>query len=170
MRAHGWRWGLWRAFGTADALPHRPSPYGSVSGLGIRHFLTHSVVGHAFPLGFWCLLCILPDAFADWTFVPQLGQAWVNARTTSPCRTRNCLPQCPATWTLPVRMLLCVFAWQYGHSYSFRSFAEPCLRPSACACLCWRSSSGSSASVFLLRKLPLVSSFQFGVGGMGGSP
>ena len=75
----------------------------------IFHFPTQTVVGHGFPLGFRCLICSRPDAFADRTFVPQLGQAWVNARTTTPSLTRNCWPQCPATWTFPVRTPLYIF-------------------------------------------------------------
>ena len=83
--------------GSSHPWHQRPSLCGSALGHRIRHFPTHAVVGQAFPLGFWCLIRILPDAFADWTIVPQLGQAWVNERTTSPFRTRNPLPQCPAT-------------------------------------------------------------------------
>ena len=54
-----------------------------------RHFLTQTVVGHTFPLGLLCLTRILPEAFAEQTFVPQLGQAWVNERATTPFRTRG---------------------------------------------------------------------------------
>ena len=84
MRAHQMEnapWKAGRSVGTSHPLPHRPSLCGSALGPRIRHFPTHTVVGQAFPLGFWCLICSLPDAFADWTIVPQLGQAWVNERT-----------------------------------------------------------------------------------------
>ena len=46
--------------------------------------------------------------------MPQLGQAWVNARTTTPSLTRNCWPQCPATWTFPVRTPLYIFLGNKG--------------------------------------------------------
>ena len=89
---------------TTSALQTKRPPIGP----SIFHFPTQTVVGHGFPLGFRCLIRSRPDAFADRTFVPQLGQAWVNARTTTPSLTRNCWPQCPATWTFPVRTPACL--------------------------------------------------------------
>ena len=104
MRAHQMEnapWKAGRSVGTSHPLPHRPSLCGSALGPRIRHFPTHTVVGQAFPLGFWCLICSLPDAFADWTIVPQLGQAWVNERTTSPFRAVTSTQPMPAKASSP---------------------------------------------------------------------
>ena len=79
---------LLRAVTSTEPRPKLP-PQRCYETASVGHFCTHTVVGQAFPLGFLCLLCILPEAFADCTCVPQLGQAWVNERTTSPLRTRN---------------------------------------------------------------------------------
>ena len=69
--------------------------------LATGYFMTQLVVGHVFPSGLLCLLCILPFALADCTCWPHVGHAWAKPRATTPFRTRNCFPQCPDTFTFP---------------------------------------------------------------------
>ena len=65
------------------------------------YLMTQLVLGHVFPSGLLCVCFIRPLGLADWICWPHLGHAWVKARTTTPLRTRNCLPQCPAAFTFP---------------------------------------------------------------------